>query len=86
MSQKITFMLWSGCVLLLLPELRSTLGTTLIKTMSLKIIINLILFLHSRFGLIVAHPDLDWEISRSGPGHNKDFKMVLTAPQPVLVK
>ena len=39
----------------------------------------------SRFGLIVAHTDLDGEVSCSSPGHTKDFVMVPTAPQPVLV-
>ena len=39
----------------------------------------------SRFGSVVAHPDLDGEVAGSSPGHTKDFKMVLTAPQPVLV-
>ena len=28
----------------------------------------------SRFGLVVAHPDLDGEVSGSSPGHTKDFK------------
>ena len=39
-----------------------------------------------KFGSVVAHSDLDGEVSGSSPGHTKDFKkMVLTAPQPVLV-
>ena len=33
----------------------------------------------------VAHMDLDGEVSGSSPGHNNDFKMVLTSPQTELV-
>ena len=41
----------------------------------------------SKFGSEVAHLDLDGEVSGLSPGHNQDktLKMVLTAPQPVLV-
>jgi hypothetical protein len=28
----------------------------------------------SRFCSVVAHPDLDWKVSGSNPGHTKDFK------------
>ena len=28
----------------------------------------------SRFGSVVAHLDLDWEVLGSSPGHTKDFK------------
>ena len=39
-------------------------------------IISLILICKpSRFGLVVAHPDLDWEASGSSPGHTNDFKI-----------
>ena len=40
--------------------------------------------LPSRFGSVVAHLDLDGEVSGSSPGQIKDSKMVLTAPQLVL--
>ena len=30
----------------------------------------------SRFGSVVAHPDLDGEVSGSSPGHTKVFKNV----------
>ena len=50
------------------------------------------LFLQTRNSLFIttnidllAHPNLDGEVAGSSPGHNKGFKMVLTAPQPVLV-
>ena len=33
---------------------------------------------------LLAHPNLDGEVSGTSTGHNKDFKIVLTAP-PVLV-
>ena len=41
----------------------------------------------SIFGSVVAHPDLDGEVSGSSPGHTNKvtLKMVFTAPQPVLV-
>ena len=48
-------------------------------------IFKLIPLYSSRFGSVVAHPDLDGEGSGSSPGHTKKFKMILTAPQPVLV-
>ena len=31
-------------------------------------------------------PELNGEVSDSSPGHTNDFEMVLTAPQPMLVK
>ena len=41
--------------------------------------------LPSRFGSVVAHPDLDWEVLASSPGKTKILKMVIIAPQPVMV-
>ena len=39
-------------------------------------IISLILIsIPTRFDLVVAHPDLDWEASGSSPGHTNDFKI-----------
>ena len=35
--------------------------------------LELLLIKPSRFSLIVAHPDLDWEVSGSSPGHTNDF-------------
>ena len=49
------------------------------------LLLQYIIYLTSRFGSAGAYPDLDLEVSGSSPGHTKDFKMVLTAPQPVLV-
>ena len=34
---------------------------------------------------VVAHPDLDGEVLGLSPSHTKDFKNIITAPQPVLV-
>ena len=39
----------------------------------------------SSFGSVVAHPDLDGEVSGLSMGQTKDFTGVLTDPQPVLV-
>ena len=39
----------------------------------------------SRFGSVVANSDLDGEYLGLSPGHTKDFKNVLTAPQLMLV-
>ena len=41
----------------------------------------------TKFGSVVAHPDLDGEVSESSPCHTKDLKknIILIAPQPVLV-
>ena len=42
---------------------------------------NILLFtlhLPSRFGSVVAHPDLDGKVSGSSPGKTKTLKMVLT--------
>ena len=35
---------------------------------------KLFLIKPSRFGLELAHPDLDGEVSGSSPGHSKDLK------------
>ena len=40
----------------------------------------------NRFGSVVEYPDLGEEVLGSSPGHTKNFKMVLTTPQSVLVK
>ena len=47
--------------------------------------VNLTLIKPSRFGSVVVHLDLDGEVSGSRWVIPKTLRMVLTAPQPVLV-